>query len=85
MTNLAPNKLLQELDELFEKVKAQSLIFPRLKKTDWNKVKQAVSTPVILGFNTGMVKTQEEHDRMFKMAEELAHIEILLALNDKWR
>ncbi len=74
-----------EIDSLFDKVRSESPMAQRLSKTEWNKVRQEVSVPLIQGFKTGRVKTQEEHDKMFKMAEELAHIQIILISHSKWR
>lgn len=79
------SKLYPELKALFDKVKAESPMASKLTVTEWNGVKSEVSACLIRGFMTGKVKTQEEHDRMFKMAEELAHIEIVLSTKKKWR
>ena len=73
------------LEDLFEKVRQNSRMAQNLTKTEWNRIKTEVSTHLLAGFQTGNVKTEEDSSKMFKMAEELAHIEIILSSKQKWR
>ena len=73
------------LEDLFEKVRQNSRMAQNLAKTEWNRIKTEVSTHLLAGFQTGNVKTEEESSKMFKMAEELTHIEIILSSKQKWR
>ena len=73
------------LEELFVKVRQNSVIAQRLSKTEWNRIRTEIQSCVLRGFMTGNVKTEEESSKMFILAEELMHIEIILITKKKWR